>query len=261
MRIKLTLEPLTDNASLPLNYNYPFSAMIYRILAQSSSSYADFLHEAGYQLGQKRFKFYTFSRPWIDRPQLNRTRDRLLLNGKSIVWQISSPIDDFLQNLINGLFEAVEIVLADNYSKDRFRVVQIETIAPPEITDEIRFKCLAPITVSIKGEYNGQPSKVYLRPDDERFSQLVRQNLIEKYRTLYKREPADSELNFNFDWQDIERRGGIGKVSKMIKYKDINIRGYLAPFTVTGNKELIKIGYECGFGSSNSQGFGMVEPI
>jgi CRISPR-associated endoribonuclease Cas6 len=31
------------------------------------------------------------------------------------------------------------------------------------------------------------------------------------------------------------------------------------PFTLSGNSELIKVGYECGFGEKNSTGFGMVE--
>jgi len=33
----------------------------------------------------------------------------------------------------------------------------------------------------------------------------------------------------------------------------------MCPFVVKGNKELIKFGYECGFGELNSAGFGMVK--
>ncbi|GIL20312.1 MAG: hypothetical protein BroJett041_14260 [Candidatus Jettenia caeni] len=41
--------------------------------------------------------------------------------------------------------------------------------------------------------------------------------------------------------------------------KYIRIKGTLQPFTVTGPKELIKIGLECGFGQNNSMGCGYVE--
>jgi CRISPR-associated endoribonuclease Cas6 len=50
-----------------------------------------------------------------------------------------------------------------------------------------------------------------------------------------------------------------GRISKLIDYKGTKIRGYQAPFTVTGPPELLRIGYACGFGDRNSQGFGMVE--
>jgi CRISPR-associated endoribonuclease Cas6 len=39
------------------------------------------------------------------------------------------------------------------------------------------------------------------------------------------------------------------------------IRGWLAPFTVEGSNELIRLGYETGFGARNSMGFGMAEAI
>lgn len=41
--------------------------------------------------------------------------------------------------------------------------------------------------------------------------------------------------------------------------RGIKVRGWLAPFTVEGSPELIELGYEAGFGSRNSMGFGMAE--
>jgi CRISPR-associated endoribonuclease Cas6 len=48
-------------------------------------------------------------------------------------------------------------------------------------------------------------------------------------------------------------------LSVLREIRGINIRGWLAPFTVEGSKELIELGYEAGFGSRNSMGFGMAE--
>ena len=48
------------------------------------------------------------------------------------------------------------------------------------------------------------------------------------------------------------------RCSKLIEFKDVRIRGWMAPFTAWGNPELIRLGYEAGFSANNSTGFGMV---
>lgn len=259
MRIKLVTEPLSKNASLSFNYNYSFSSMIYAVLSRSSSKYADFLHEEGYKLGNKQFKFYTFSRPWIEMQQIRNGRIYILPG--TVTWLISSPVEDFLNNLIMGLFQRGEIVLADEHSTNYFAIKEIETVAIPEFIEEMRFSSLAPIMVSTKEYHSGQIRKHYVHADDPRFAELIKQNLTEKYRTLIGCEPTSNHLEFTFDWDYINRRGGVEKISKLIKYKETSIRGYVAPFTIRGNRELIQLGYECGFGNANSQGFGMVSLI
>jgi CRISPR-associated endoribonuclease Cas6 len=51
------------------------------------------------------------------------------------------------------------------------------------------------------------------------------------------------------------------KTVRSIDYKETKIFAYLAPFTVEGDVELIRVGYECGFGDGNSKGLGMVESM
>jgi CRISPR-associated endoribonuclease Cas6 len=259
MRIRLTLEPINQNTSISFNYHYAFSSMIYNALRRSSAEYADFLHNQGYQSGQKRFKHFTFSRPWIEKQQIRN--GRIYIVSGPILWQISSPIDDFLNNIVNGLFAERIITLSDDHSTNQFQLRQIETLAPPEYQETMSFTCLAPLMVSIKDERDGQPHKHYVRPDDDSFAELIKRNLLEKYRVLYDCEPQNGDFEFAFDWDFINRRGGVERISKLIKYKDINIRGFVAPFKVKGSAELIKLGYECGFGGANSQGFGMAASV
>jgi CRISPR-associated endoribonuclease Cas6 len=53
-----------------------------------------------------------------------------------------------------------------------------------------------------------------------------------------------------------------GKISKLIEFKkQVMVKATESPFTVEADPELIKIGYECGWGEKNSAGFGCVEPI
>jgi CRISPR-associated endoribonuclease Cas6 len=56
-----------------------------------------------------------------------------------------------------------------------------------------------------------------------------------------------------------------GKVQKLITLKEgrsdeTKIKGTLAPFRLRAPRELMEVGYECGFGEKNSMGFGMVKP-
>ncbi|MEW6731607.1 MAG: CRISPR-associated endoribonuclease Cas6 [Acidobacteriota bacterium] len=255
MRIKLTLEPLHRDAALSFNYNYSFSSMIYQKLAESSPDYASFLHEDGYTTGKKKFKYFTFSRPWVARQQVRNGRIYIL--SGPVFWQITSPVDDFLNNFVNGLFQQPLLTLADSEVTARFRLIEVETLPTPQLSDHTSFICLSPITVAAKEEVNGQPRKLYVRADDTRFGELINRNLLEKYCALYGREPQQSQLEFAFDEDYIVRRGGVERISKLIRFKGIDIRGYFAPFTVRGSKELIRLGYECGFGNANSQGFGM----
>ena len=58
MRFQLTLQTITKIAKIPVNYQYPLSAAIYRIIAKGDAQYVSFLHERGYGKG---FKLFTFS--------------------------------------------------------------------------------------------------------------------------------------------------------------------------------------------------------
>ena len=60
-----------------------------------------------------------------------------------------------------------------------------------------------------------------------------------------------------FDQRYIDKREG--RVTRLVDYKGIKIRGVISPFHVIGTPELIRIGYECGFGDKNSAGFGMAD--
>jgi CRISPR-associated endoribonuclease Cas6 len=72
-------------------------------------------------------------------------------------------------------------------------------------------------------------------------------------------DPEDARLKFEFDQNYIRKRGGVERISKLVQFKETNIKAYQAPFRVSGSSELIELGWDCGFGNANSQGFGMVE--
>lgn len=101
----------------------------------------------------------------------------------------------------------------------------------------------------------------YLFPADSEYEALLNQNLMHKYEILHGKPYLRTPLKFYF--HSIK-----GKSEKQITvfvrgkergFLPVNIKGTLQPFTVSGDKELIMVGMECGFGQNNSMGCGYVE--
>lgn len=181
MRIKLTLKPKDRSCAIPINYQYPLSIAIYKILNRASPDYADFLHKKGHlSHSGKPMKLFTFSRIWC--PHIQRMGAILSVDHRSYcTFQIASPmLEDFVQNFVIGLFQQQEIEIGGPHAVGRFMITQVETIAEPEFKSEMKFTCLSPIVASAKHEHKGKETTYYIRPDDPQISDALRNNLIQK---------------------------------------------------------------------------------
>jgi CRISPR-associated endoribonuclease Cas6 len=58
MKFSIRLTPIAAENIIPINYQYPLSSALYRIIAKGDAKNAEFLHGTGYGKG---FKFFTFS--------------------------------------------------------------------------------------------------------------------------------------------------------------------------------------------------------
>jgi CRISPR-associated endoribonuclease Cas6 len=266
MRIKIVFTPLTEPSFMPLD-QHALADLLYRTVGLVAPDYATFLHDEGYSApppaagkAHKTFKLFTFSRPFLPDTLLNKgLEDRAWFARGNVVWQVSSPLVEFIEAVTVGLISQQVVTLGDARGDTQFAVESIEEMLPPPLGEQMRFTTLSPITVAVtETDANGQRRKQFLWADDPRFGPLVVANLQEKYRALTGAEPS-GELRFAFDEAYIERRGGVRKVSKLVPYKGTNIRAWQAPFTVTGDPALIRLGWEAGFGQANSKGFGMAE--
>lgn len=258
MRIKLTLAPVSKNAVLPASYNYYLTGLIYRFLKSSSEDYSSFLHDKGYRLqeGSKGFKLFTYSMLMGEEVMIGKETVRF--GKRPVNWQITSPINVFLQHLVTGVFaEGQEIKIGPEGEQAAFLIEMVETMQPPEFRDAMKFTCLSPITVS-KPAGMGRPCH-YLRPWEDGFSEAIKNNLINKYRLVHGRELNGPEFNIKIDAAYMNRKSG--KITKKINFKGTDIIGFMAPFEATGSPELIGTGYEAGVGEKGSMGFGMVKEI
>ena len=211
------------------------------MLALASPSYSRFLHKQGYE----GLKLFTFSQLLISS---RRTAQGRLEGRGTLSLLISSPITEFMENLVHGFLTQPELLLCDQ----RFRLQRLEALPRPVLGEEANFTCLSPIVVSRGGEKHA----AYLPYDSPQLSQAVRQNLQRKLR-LIGRPKEEARLELYFDQDYIQSKQG--QVYRLVDYKGIKIKGILSPFKARGDRELLEVGYEAGFGEKNSLGFGMVE--
>ena len=249
MRIKITCD-VGEGVCLPINYNYPLASAIYQFLNQSDPEYAHFLHQDGYTVAEKHFKLFTFSQLMAKQREIMGDQIRF---RSPLTWYVSSPQETFLANFAASLLEGGTLRI------DRLQLPVRDVDVPrnPRFQPRMTFRCLSPITMSTKREREGKLVMHYCLPDEPEFSELVRQNLIRKYEAIYGRAPRDDSFAMKFDEAYIRKRNG--RVTRLVRYKDVDIKGILCPFHAMGSPELLFVGYECGFGDKNSAGFGMVE--
>lgn len=245
MRLKVTLKPLEDKF-IDMNYNYYLTSIIYKLLNKSNAEFANILHNQGYSVGDKKFKLFTYSMLNCSKYKIDGS---LIQFQDKITWYISSPVNNFVLYFAQSLLDENKIKIGEA----EFLVLNVEVLKSLEIRNNMMLKCLSPIVVNTGMVIQGEFKQYYLSPENEKFVENIKNNLLRKYFAFTHKLPAD--LSFEMKIINIDKclKG------KRISIKDSFVKGYTPIFEVKGSEELIKIGYECGFGSKNSMGLGMVE--
>lgn len=257
MRLKLTLIQEQQTELLPLNSNYFISSAIYRTLERSSPEFSELMHNYGYSNPDERRKFKLFTFSNLDVPERRIDGSHLISFSKKISFTLSSPMDDFLQHLVTGLF-------SDGYffiGKARFRKGEIISLPDPEFSETMEFSMLSPLVVSVM---RPDRSKEFLKYNDIRLAPVLLQNLLAKYEAVHRKAFDGNTDAFCIEFSTRYIAQKQGKIEKLITIREgregeTKIKAILCPFSVTAPVELMKIGYDCGFGEKNAQGFGMVK--
>jgi CRISPR-associated endoribonuclease Cas6 len=269
MRIKIILSSL-DDCILPINYYHQLSSVIYDIIAGAPDDYIEWLGEKGYLEQGKPKRLFVFSNLDIIDPYTIKDDCINIAKDTKMALIISSPmLEDFRPNFVLGLFADRFIRLGIKGSKRKFVFSQISLEPRVEFKSSMRFKPLSPITISTTVEIKGQPAIYYFRPHDAGVDEAIRNNLIRKYEIIHGKEPENKKLQFTFDDDYIQKKGGYDRITRLLniygkknpdskEYAQISIRTFLAPFILSGSVELIQTAYECGIGEKNSMGFGMM---
>lgn len=257
MRFKITLQPLSKHPVIPINYQYPLSAVIYGVLAKSDGKYADFLHEKGYQATDslKRFKLFTFSDLKM---RFKRDDDRLkILSDVELI--VSFHLPEAAQNFIKGLFNSQEIDIADKKSKSSFKIALVEALPSPfkEInTDEIMSVIVKPISPCIAGVKNSKDEYDFLSPKDVRFPLAIEYNWIEKLKST---DNKNDNVQVNIQLHKTEPKSRLVTI-KAFTPQQTKIRGFLNfELELIGTARQIEVLYNSGAGIYNALGMGCLE--
>lgn len=259
MRLVLHLE-CDINSSIPINYNYQLSSVIYSLLQFGSPEFSKFLHDSGFNIDGKKYKLFTFA---LRFEKIALNGNHLILISPRIKLHISSPlIDTFIKNFVIGTFENRVIDITEQHQKIRFKIITAEILPEPAFTSKMKFTVLSPIVLSTMIERNGKMQQYYLRPEDMNdINRVMTKNLLNKKGLLNRNQILNEYCKLEWDEAYIQKHR---RVTKKITINEngrfpIDVISIQAPFTIEGDPELIKIGYECGFGEKNSMGFGMAE--
>ena len=254
MRIRISLRGV-NSKFLTVNYNYPLSAAIYNLLRLGSPEFSAFLHDIGFPLNGRKYKLFTFALRF-EKISIEGKNINLLSPDATLI--ISTPlINDFIKNLVIGSFEQQFIRINDA----RFNIKFAEILPDVSFNECAGFRLLSPMVLSTRRIHNGKEHQYFIRPDEEsEINRVLLLNLTNKYKLLYKKD-IRSECELKWDEEYLHKRQ---RVTKKITIDEngaypIDVIGTQAPFTLKTHPDLIKIGYECGFGEKNSMGFGTTE--
>jgi len=276
--LKLELQNLSSNV-IPINYQYELSSWIYKTIHAGNRNIATWLHEHGYRLKDKTFRLFTFSHLQVRKTRADH--DRLIIMAGPVHLIVSFYPLEIIEPFISGVFKDQSFMIGDRKSRAGFIISSVEKLPEPVFNGTMRYRCLSPVHVAKRNA--ATPEIEYLNPGHPEYKDLLLINLINKKEAFEQDQEApglydhfsgtggtfagnNKEAANLHDTADAEfallngyRKKGI--TIKTGTAQETKIIGYMFDFMFKASEEYQKIGYYCGFGKANSQGFGCVEVL
>ena len=261
MRLKIKYSLSGRKQIVPLNYQYPISAWIYKVLAGTDKEFTNRLHENGYRLANgKSFKLFTFSKLQFPKHtwKIPPKSDRMEVWARNAWLTVSFQLPEQMEKFIMGLFQQQKAFIGDKFSGIEMVVESIEALENVEIgeCEDVGIGALTPIVLGIyvKGEKNEQ----YLPPVHPQYKALFLQNLLDKYRAIGKTDYNLNDLDFKV--KKLYTKTAMQRI-KAGTPSETKVKAYYFDFYLSAPKEVIEVGLNAGFGSMNALGFGFCEVV
>ena len=257
MRFQIRLEAKNGlGRDIPINYQYPLSAAIYKILQSGDAEYAKFLHEKGYGKG---YKFFTFSDLKL---KFKRDGDRMRLLDPAVEFTVCFHLPEASRTFVEGLFKSKEIVIADKKSGVAFNVQSIVAVRNPlQETEEREIVKIAtkPVSMIVTGPKNEKGNYDYKMPDEPEFIPGLIYGWRNKIHEAFDDETVQKAiLMIEVDFYEKPYRsrlahikGGLTKVRGSINYK----------LHLTAERRFLDLILNSGIGIYTAQGMGCLEVI
>ena len=242
MQLRLYFD-FPDKLTLPLSYHHILQGFIYNILS-AEPGYATFLHDHGYTDGNRPFKLFVYSllegTKKVSPPNITFT--------ENITFELRSPMDDFCDIFYLALMHRERFHLG---GQEIFLTGCVST-KRTVTRDEIKVRTLSPLCMNRTASEDDRKKTIYLSPFDAGFSDAINNNFFRKYAAAYGCAPLGNV--------DIAPVNVTDRDKYVTKFDDrIYITGWQGIYKLTGDPGALTFLYDCGVGSKNSQGFGMIE--
>lgn len=260
MKFKITLEQQETGGVLPINYQYPLSAAIYKILNQADQEYAKFLHSTGYGKG---YKFFAFSDL---KGKFKIKQDRMHLRFPIVSFHINFHLPKASKNFIKGIFQSRKIDVFDKHSGVYFEVKNIEALSesfPEKKAKDIVETVFKPHSALVCGVKNEKGNYNFLYPENSDFTESLLYNWQQKIKANYDEKTAENALlNAEVEFYDKGKPRSRLVTIKAGTPAETKIKGFLNfKIQVQAEKRFVQLLQNCGAGLYNAQGMGYVQSI
>ncbi|MBC9929877.1 CRISPR-associated endoribonuclease Cas6 [Chitinophaga qingshengii] len=226
MQLKITLNALQPGSIIPINYQYPLSAAIYRILSRGDAGYATFLHDIGYRRADslKTFKLFTCSDIQVP---FRIYEDRLVLLSQEATFIFSFYLPKTAFTFMKGLFMHQHMEIADHKSKTTFKVIAVEALPDIPVPNDAQLHdiLLQPISPIVSGYKDTNGHYTFLSPENSMFIDALMFNWSEKYKTVYE-ESNTTENSLSVVMCDKPLKSRLISIKAGTK-EQIRIKGYM----------------------------------
>ncbi|MBC7334604.1 MAG: CRISPR-associated endoribonuclease Cas6 [Actinobacteria bacterium] len=227
------------------------------------SKIAEFLHEKGFKDGSRSFKLFSFSRINGNVDVVEVRGERFLFVKHNFSFILSSPFEEFIESFAMNLAKNnKKMYLGEN----EVSIYSVDVFFEPKFSESINIKMLSPITVySTLTDSLGNKKTYYYNPWEKEFGELINSNLVKKINAFWNF--LDNKRGFKLENTCNGQGQGISikpvevrkNDEKIINYKGTVIKAWFGTYLLQGDSVLLKMAYDCGLGSKNSQGFGLFE--
>ena len=226
---------------MPWNYMNLLHGFVYRAIKKADPVLGNFLHNRGFVVGGHRYKFLTFSLLF---PRAARKADKGIEMRPPINWWVSSPLPGLMEALATTLLMEGKAQIG----KVELILQRLEAEELPHLGRRSLFETISPIVTSTGVKQGGKIKRRFLSPEDPDFWRVLEVNLKRKAAALgWGSALGNVKFLCEGKWR-----------SKLFEVQGANVRGWMGKFWCEGSSELLRLGYEAGFGERNAQGFGMV---
>lgn len=259
--MQLHLKFTGGDVTVPMAYQQLVQGMLYNALGEDPA-YRAFLHETGYQAGDRAFRHFVFGRlrgryervsmgqgaseetAGLEPRPLRERGSAGLRFPEGFSLEVRSAQGRFIQLLMAGMLPGSvhrlgqnEVTVAEARLEDR-RVTEAE----------IRIRMDSPVTVH---STNDDGSTFFPDPFDQEFSRLLAGNAARKWVSLYRTDPPGG---LGFAPLDVTARDKV-----VTRYKGFYVTGWRGRYLLQGEPAVLDLLYQTGLGSRNAQGFGLFE--